>query len=449
MYFSELNFKKWIIDKLNELKIIRLTEIQEKTIPLVLKNNSLIISSQTGSGKTYCYLLPILNKLDFSSNKTQALIVLPTKELVRQVNSKINDFKKNNNQIKNISLIEDKQININNLPHIVIGTPLKAKEFLDKYKIKDLRYFVLDEADMLFDLGFTNIIDEIFKKIDSQILIKIACSATLHESLSNKLRKYLKNTKIILNSKSIWVNPNITHNIIYSTNLDDHQGTLLKLINIINPFFGIIFCNTKNEVDELYKILKTQNTDIVKLHKDLSINERKKIFKDISNLKYKYLIATDLASRGLDIKGADVVISYSMPADDTWYIHRTGRAGRNGTIGASYVIYNQKNDNQINRLTKKSIKWNFLLIDKQNRLINKNLKLRVKTKLKFDSATNAEIKKIIRLNSKKVKPGYKKKIKQQINKIKQKKKHEYIERQVKQRLLNNNIRKTKHNKIRK
>ncbi len=446
MHFTELNFKNWIIDELNELKITRLTEIQEKTIPLILRNNSLIISSQTGSGKTYCYLLPILNKIDFSLNKTQALIVLPTKELARQVNSKINDFKKVNNQIKNINLIENKPININNLPHIIVGTPVKTKEFVDKYKIKDLTYFVLDEADMLFDLGFTNVIDEIFKRIDTQSLIKIACSATLHESLSNKLRKYLKNTKVILNSKSIWVNPNITHNIVYSSNFDDHQGTLLKLVNIINPFFGIIFCNTKNEVNDLYKLLKTQNIDVVKLHKDLSINERKKIFKDVSNLKYKYLIATDLASRGLDIKGADVVISYSMPVDDTWYIHRTGRAGRNNTKGTSYLIYSPKNDNQINRLIKKSIKWNFLFIDKQNKLVNKNLKLRIKSKPKFDSVTNAEIQKIIRVNSKKVKPGYKKKIKQQINKIKQKKKHEYIEKQVKQRLLNNSIRRTKYNK---
>ena len=136
-----------------------------------------------------------------------------------------------------------------------------------------------------------------------------------------------------------------------------------------------------------------------------------------------------------------------MPKDDVWYIHRVGRCGRNNTSGTSFVIYNKNYDQQINRLSKKDINWNFLLINKNSELINKNLRLRIKSKPRFDSKTNAEIQKIIRVNSKKIKPGYKKKIKQQINKIKQKKKHEYIESQVKQRLLSSNIKRTKKNRF--
>lgn len=450
MQFKELNFKKWIIETLNELKINKLTDIQEKSIPLALKNNSLIVSSQTGSGKTYCYLLPILNNIDCSKNEIQAIIVLPTKELTRQVTSKINDFKKHNSSLRSCNLVELKNnsLNQNYLPHIVVGTPVKAFELVNKKAFsQNVKYFVLDEADMLFDLGFTNNIDEIFKKIDSNKLTKIACSATLHESLSNKLKKYLKNTKIILNSKSIWLNPNIKHNIVYSSNFEDFDGTLLKLTKAINPYFCIVFCNTKNEVNKIYEMFISNGLNAGMIHKDLSINERKKTFKEVNKNKYQYLIATDLVSRGLDITGADVVISYSMPKDDVWYIHRVGRCGRNNTNGTSFVIYNKQYDQQINRLSRKNIKWNFLLINKNNELINKNLRLRINSKPKFDSKTNAEIQKIIRVNSKKVKPGYKKKIKQQINKIKQKKKHEYIENQVKQRLLSSNIKRTKKNRF--
>lgn len=301
MQFKELNLKKWIVETLDGLKINKLTEIQEKSLPLTLRKNSLIISSQTGSGKTYCYLIPILNNIDLSDPSVQALIILPTKELARQVASKVNDFKKVNKSLCSINLIEQnyqsKFSNKNLIPQIAISTPVKAQEAIKKGLVnKNLKFFVLDEADMLFDLGFTNNIDEILKRINTNSLVKIACSATLHESLSNKLKKYLKDTKVILNSKSIWLNPNIEHNIVYSNNFEDQEGTILKLTKIINPYFCIVFCNTRNEVEKLYKLFLENNLNVAMIHKDLSINERKKIFSDINKNRYQYLIATDLVS---------------------------------------------------------------------------------------------------------------------------------------------------------
>jgi ATP-dependent RNA helicase CshB len=210
MYFSQLNIQYWIKSICNQLKYNELTKIQELTIPQLLKDTSAIISSQTGSGKTLCYLIPILNKIVFE-NTTQVLIVLPTKELARQIYSKLLQFKQIKNELK-IGLAvgggnyEDNKFNFKkNPPHIIVGTISKVleivnKKFIDRAKINTL---VVDEADMLMEQGFSGDTNTLFNFIDKPTLQKIACSATTHESLANQLSKYFKNTKVFSLSKTI------------------------------------------------------------------------------------------------------------------------------------------------------------------------------------------------------------------------------------------------------
>jgi ATP-dependent RNA helicase CshB len=210
MLFNQPNIRYWIRNALKKQGINELTKIQEQVLPYVLNNKNVIITSQTGSGKTLCYLLPILNKIDVNINKIQSLIILPTKELTRQVYSRLIDFKKENNQLKMMLLIGNNDINKqekvlkNNPPQIVVGTISKVLDFVKSKKInRDINTLVLDEADMLIDMGFIRQVNELFSFVNSNSLQKIACSATTHTSLANHLSKYLGNTKVISANKSI------------------------------------------------------------------------------------------------------------------------------------------------------------------------------------------------------------------------------------------------------
>lgn len=452
MNFRELKLRSWILNAIDAHHYKELTSIQTEALPFALNHKSLIITSQTGSGKTLCYLIPILQDIDFIQKKTQAVIILPTKELARQVYSRFLDFKSHQKDLRCILLIGNMDVNQqiksirSNQPQIVIGTVTRVLDLMKNGVInKDINTLVLDEVDMLLDMGFHQQVNQIFDLVRTKELQKIACSATTHYSLANQLRKYFQNTKVITVGKSIWSNPSLTHYIVYNSN-NDPQITLFGLMKSINPYFCIIFANTKNIANMLYEQLLNRNVNVGLLHKDLTTRQRKNIYKDLQDNRYQYLVATDLASRGLDIEGADIVISYDLPDDDIWYIHRVGRVGRAGALGKAYTIYQNGADGKIMRLSKKQVNWNYLFLNKENELVNKPLTLKFKPKLYLDEATNSEIKRIIGAQSKHIKPGYKKKIKAQIYKIKQRKRHEFIEKKIKQRLIQQNIYDTKKKK---
>lgn len=428
--FSKYHFKDWIINGLNDLNINKPTSIQEKTIPLIQQQKNVIGTAQTGIGKTFCYLLPLMNDL---KNEEQYLILVPTKELVRQVFNQLKYFKKYNDKLSIALIIGNidlkKQINkLSTNPQIIISTIGRFHDLMNSKNIKfNIKKIVLDEADMLIDYGFINQINDIFKKYDSNVQ-KMAFSATLHESLSNELKKYMKNTIVVADNSSIWLNKRINHYLVYSKKSSNKLEILNKLIKNINPYLCIIFVNDKKQIDDIYNYLKKAKYAVAILHKDLTTRERKNVYKYLNSNKYQYLIATDLASRGIDIDGVSDVISLGLPQEDVWYIHRSGRTGRMKYTGNSYVIYDDKNESKYINLRKKGIEWSYINIDN-----NSNQKIRLKSnhQLRFDSNTNNEIKKIVNVNSKKVKPGYKKKIKREIDKVKRKQKRAYLNKKYK------------------
>lgn len=448
MKFTSLNLKEWIIKVLNDKQIYETTDIQTQAFSSKNNNKSLIITSKTGSGKTLCFLINILNKIDINKNEVQALIIVPTKELSRQIYGLFIEFTKyqSNLRVKLLGKDQNKASIINS--QVIIATPNKALEFVKSNNIcKSIKYFVLDEADMLFDFGFYNTINETFKQIANFKLIKYATSATLHESLANHLKHILTNAIVVSISSSIWLNNQISHNIVYQSNNIDSHDTLNKFLKAINPYFCIIFVNTKKEANKIYNEMLAQNYNVCIIHQDLHERKRKQIYKQITENKFQYVVATDLIARGIDLPNADMVISFGLPLDTMWYIHRAGRIGRYNKTGSSWCIYRVSDDNLINNLINKGINWNFYFINSAFKLIKKDKKLKLRKKLKFDEKTNNQIKMIINKNSKKVKPGYKKKIRKQIFKIKQKIRHENIEKSVKKILLNKNIRDSKKQKL--
>lgn len=426
------NLKDFIKNTLvKEFNIKELNEIQNETIPEIARSKNTILVSRTGTGKTFCYLIPILESINYNIQTLQSIIVVPTKELVRQISKNLNAFKKHNNNIKFLCISDrSKEIDLTELSkkqgyQIIVCMPQKFEE-ITKYKIlvKNINSIVLDEADMTLDLGFFNFINQGFNSIKNIDRIqKIAVSATLHKTLSIQINKFFKNSIIINKSPNIWENQNINHFVIHY-NEKNKQKTLLDLIKKLNPYFGIIFCNTKKEVDELYDFLYQNNKSILKLHGGLENRKRKNIYKDIKNLKVNLLIATDLASRGIDIEGASHIISYDLPKEDIWYVHRAGRSGRKNYIGNSYVFFDQNSIYQIVRLQRKGIVWNNLKYHKNDFV---DFDYTYKEKPKKETEIDRQIRDIINKSSKKVKPNYKKKIKLEIKEIKRKAKRQRIE----------------------
>lgn len=423
-------FKDWINKTINDMGFKKLTEIQSKTIPHIIKNKNVIGVSATGTGKTLSFVLPILNKLELN-NDLQVIILSPTRELANQTYSVISKFTKYQKSLKHALLIGGSDINKqiqkinNNKVQILIATPARLKELLLNKKIdcSKVNTIVLDEADMILDLGFFKDLDTILNILpnDSQ---KLIWSATLHELLINNLSKYISGAKIIKVGQSIYENKNIKHFVIHHL---DKFKSLEIFTKTIKPYISLIFANNKKDIKNIMEALHQLNINAIAIHGGLSSRERKTTYNKIKNLEYQYIVASDLASRGLDIDGVSHVISWDLPDDPEWYVHRSGRSGRSKYTGESYLFYDGKNDDKLKKLESKGIIFNHYKI-KNNTLNEISYEYKKKVSV-LDKQTQLEISKISN-KKQKVKPNYKKKKKQEIKKIKQKSKRKYLEKKI-------------------
>lgn len=427
------DIQAWISNVLENEHINKWTPIQEKMIPLALANKNVVGIAPTGTGKTFAFLVPILNKLE-SFNKIQAIILAPTRELARQISKVLDPFKKASPWLKTVLLTGgvELQTQINQMkinPQIVIGTPTKIMEVFNEIKpdLTKLKTIVLDEVDMLMDLGFSNTIGTIFETyINKYDIQKMATSATLHDLLSNQLAKYFTNTEIINLVKTNFAHENIIHTVVHNK---DKKHSLSVIMNQISPYLCLIFVNTKERADELFKFLQQQGRKAIKLHGGLKERERKNAYKRITNGDYQYVVASDLASRGLDIDGASHVINYELPNEYEWYMHRAGRAGRGKYTGQCYILQsNNTDDKMLDLLYKKGIKLEHSKI-KNNRLEKTTYRIKGKD-LRRDDDTQKAIRAFIAKSSNDKKPGHAKRLKEGIAKIKAKAKREHLEKVV-------------------
>lgn len=433
------NLKSWIEKTFKDKKFKRFTEIQEKSMPILLKQKNFIGVSSTGTGKTLAFLIPTLNKIELN-NQIQVVIIAPTRELARQINSQINEFKKNEPKLKSLLLIGGAEINKQiesikkSTPQIIVATAIRLKEVikLGKINFSSLSTIILDEADMLIDLGFAKDIDFIFDKIVNQQVQKMAWSATLHDLLTQKLSKYFTNSKIVKVGNSIYTNPNIVHNIIH---YHDKEKVLSTFVKTINPYLCIIFTSQKKDIIEIVNQLKSHNIDPIVIHGNLSSRERKNAYKNMKLLNTQYVVASDLVSRGLDIDGASHIISWDLPENAEWYVHRAGRCGRGKYTGYSYLFFDGNNESRLFNLQQKGIDFHHITLTK-NGFVEKKYRLQANNKKELnDTESKKQILQIISKPKQKVKPNYKKKQKEAIKKIKQKSKRRYLENKIKQKMI--------------
>lgn len=423
MKFAGYELKDYIVKALEDLHFKDFSEVQREVFNNIVSQRNLLVKSKTGSGKTHAFLIPVFSSLDEKLNEVQAVIVSPTTELAQQtykVAQHIASFCNNTINIKLYCGGSDRQREIdalkNRQPQIVIATPGKLNDLVitaNALKIFKAKYYIIDEVDMTLASGFEKEIDAITELLkDSKMMF---FSATMNESILPFIKKYMPNNKFIeiknfneLQIEHYWI----------ALKHKSPDERLLELLDIINPYLCIIFCNKKETVEHVATLLKQRKLSVTEIHGNLDKRSRKQVLNDINNLKYQYIVASDLASRGIDIDGVSHVINYEIPKDFEFYLHRSGRTGRMNYTGVVYSFYTDLDAEYLDNLegrgvvpTYKDIKHGEIVDFKGRNIREKRLKpLNEKEKI-----ARSLIKKPT-----KVTPGYKKKMREEIKKISKK-----------------------------
>lgn len=433
--FEQYQFQSFIKETIEELHFQSPTPIQKSIIPLVYKQRDIIGISQTGTGKTHAFLIPIIDMIDTEREYVQAVITAPTRELASQIYENAKLFMKHNPQLR-VSLIiggSDKQKAIQKLsvqPHIVIGTPGRIKDLsLDEQalKITTADVFVIDEADMTLEFGYLEDIDSVLGKMKDNLQMMVF-SATIPQMLRPFLKKYMKDPKLIEIDEGLTSSRQVLHYLI-PTKHRDRYIVLKEIMDIIDPYICIIFCNTRKEAISLSRQLREDGYKIGEIHGDLEPRERRQMMRRIQNMDYQYIVATDIAARGIDIDGVSHIINMEFPKELDFYIHRSGRSGRGKYTGECYSMYDTSNEQMVHALEKKGITFEMKELKGQHFVDSKDREKR-KSRIKHQSDLEKKISSMVR-KPKKVKPGYKKKRKREIEKLVKKEKRAIIQQDIK------------------
>ena len=347
MNFKQLGISNDLVNTLNQMGIKNPTPIQEEAIPLIINKKDIIAQSQTGTGKTFAFLLPMFENINPKDNSIQGLIITPTRELAIQISEAAQKL----NETKNLNILaayggKDIKSQLNKLKrniHLVIATPGRLLDHLDRDSINlsKLKTLVIDEADQMLLMGFKNEMEAIIKETNKKRQT-LCFSATMDSDVKKLAYRHTKEpAEITIKSREITLDT-IRQEVVETT--DRHKkDALCKVLNEDNPFMAIIFCRTKRRVDALEEAMAKNGYNCAKLHSDIQQSKRERIMKSFRNADIQYLIATDVASRGLDISGVDNIYNYDIPESAADYVHRIGRTGRAGKGGYTCMFIDPKN----------------------------------------------------------------------------------------------------------
>ncbi len=342
MKFSELNVNYGIISALNDMEIDTPTPIQEQSIPLLLEGNDVIGQAQTGTGKTFAYAIPLLERIDLNKRYVQALVLCPTRELTLQVSNEIAKLSSNLNvRIATIyggASYEKQFKELKAKPQIVIGTPGRIIDHLERgtLSFNDVNYLVLDEADEMLKMGFQEDMEKILSGMPTERQTALF-SATLPPFIKSIANNYMVEPKTVkIEAKSLTVDR--IQQLLYFVKKEQKKDLLVRLLDYYEFNSVMIFANTKSMVDELVLFLQQQGYKADGLHGDLKQANRDRVMQSFRLSSVEILIATDVAARGIDIDGIDAVINYDVPNEQEIYVHRIGRTGRAGASGMAITF---------------------------------------------------------------------------------------------------------------
>lgn len=425
--FAQFGFKPFIDAALKEIGFKEPTEVQARLIPLILKRRSVVGQSQTGSGKTHTFLLPIFQTIDPELTEVQAVITTPSRELAYQIYDAAKQIAKHSEKeilVHNYVGGTDKQRQIEKLEHrqpqIVIGTPGRVLDLMKSQAldVHNASVLVVDEADMTLDLGFLKETDAIASAMPKELQMMVF-SATIPDKLKPFLRKYMTDPIVeVVENKNV-ISPTID-NWLISTKGRDRNQLIYQLLTMGQPYLALVFANTKERVDDLTRYLRSQGLRVAKIHGGIPPRERKRTMREIQNMEYQFVVATDLAARGIDIEGVSQVINDDIPEDFEFFIHRVGRTGRNGMEGTAITLYAPSEDKMIAELESLGISF------EEKKLSNGELVASYDRNRRFKRRTRSnkldpKIVGMVKKEKKKRKPGYKNKIKRAIKRDEQQK----------------------------
>ena len=341
--FEDMNISNEICRAVLDMGFEEATPIQSQAIPVILEGKDIIGQSQTGTGKTAAFGIPLLERINPEDRRLQALILCPTRELAIQVSEEFRKLLKYKDNIRVLPIYGgqpiDRQIAaLRKGTQVVIGTPGRVMDHMRRRTIKaeTVQMMVLDEADEMLDMGFREDIETILVKIpeEHQTLL---FSATLSPEILDITKRFQKNPEFIKIVRKELTVPNIEQyyfDVKEKTKLD----ALCRIIDVYDPKLAMVFCNTKKRVDDLVEMLQGRGYFAEGLHGDLKQAQRDKVMQKFRNGTIEILVATDVAARGIDVDDIDVVFNYDVPQDEEYYVHRIGRTGRAGKAGKAFTF---------------------------------------------------------------------------------------------------------------
>lgn len=440
--FSSFALSKTMVSALNGLGYVNPSPVQERVIPKVLRGMNLLCQSETGSGKTHAYLAPIIDRLDLSLGKAQAILIAPSRELARQIYDFAREFLPYFPKLK-IRLftssddISENEAGLSLAPQLLIGTPGRLRDLLLERHPLDLhlvKTLVLDEADMLLQEGYFDDIDALREALSESLQI-LVFSATLSEHLRSYLGKYAQ-SDFLYESEEKKTPSRVAHHLVDIRHANSNDA-LLSFLRIKNPYLAMVFASTKEKVQETYAFLKKQGYATVLFSGDLDVRERRKAIRLIKDNRYQIICCSDLLARGIDIEDVSDVISLDLPKDLSYYHHRAGRTARFGKSGDSYVFYDQDHAELARQLLAQGVKFDFLIL-KNGVLSEDTVGLLPKRKLsQKKKVEDPEERKAIAIakaktRTDKVKPGYKKKTRLAEEKVKKAYRLKAIKKKIRQ-----------------
>jgi superfamily II DNA/RNA helicase len=346
--FRDFSLCREILSAIEQLGYETPTEVQQKVIPLVLENKDLIVRSQTGSGKTAAYTIPICEMVEWLENKPQALILTPTRELALQVKEDVTNIGRLK-RIKAIALygrhpfaIQKTELKQKN--HVVVGTPGRILDHIGRgtVALHQIRYLVIDEADEMLNMGFLEQVESILQQLPEE-RVTMLFSATFPEAVKGLAQRFMITpTDVEIEASGLTVEK-IEH-VQYRVAEEDKLRLLTSVTTTGNPDSCIIFCGTKERVDDLYQQLVKMKYPCNKLHGGMEQDDRFDTMNEFRKGAFRYLIATDVAARGIDIDNISLIVNYDIPLKKESYVHRTGRTGRAGLEGKAVTFVTSREE---------------------------------------------------------------------------------------------------------
>lgn len=340
--FAALGVRPELVEVLTRNGLREPTPIQTRTIPLLLDGRDVIAQAQTGTGKTLAFLLPILERIDVTNPAVQALILTPTRELAIQITA----VAKRLAPVTDATVLatyggQDVESQIKRLgraTHIVVATPGRLLDHLRRgtIELKQVSMLVLDEADQMLQLGFLPDVEQVLRLVAKERWTML-CSATMPQEIRGLARRYMRTpVEVQIRTQNVTLDE-ITQVVVEVSDRGKLEALCQKL-NEYNPYLAVIFCRTKLRADHLVDALLTRGYKADVLHGDLSQAKREQVMRKFREARIQFLVATDVAARGLDIEGVTHVFNYDIPHDVETYIHRIGRTGRAGQKGVAVTF---------------------------------------------------------------------------------------------------------------